>query len=175
MFFKNFNHVLYDFTVKTDSQKYHDVVQDLTTRVTTYIKPKDLDSLCSSYLINDNDTPELIAQLLYGNSELHWVIMYINEIADIYSEWPLSEANLMSYCIEKYGSALYDTRWTIKIPEMIVMNRSLIESLYGTDYAVDVTNWDFEVQQNEQKRFIKVIKPEFIGEFVDQFMSNLIK
>jgi len=173
MYFKNFKHVLYDFTVKTDSSVNIDTVQDLTTRVSTYITPKELDMLCELYMIKDGETPEMIANSFYENPLLHWVILYINEITDFYSDWPMSELQLVNHCTTVYGSALYDTRWTVKIPENIVMDRHLIENLYGSAYAVDVTNWDYEVQQNEQKRFIKVIKPIYVGEFVNKFISNL--
>jgi hypothetical protein len=173
MYFKDFRNILYDFTTKTDKSKYVDIVSDLTTRVTTFIKPKDMDSLCDSYIITNDETPEQIAYKIYGNSEFHWTILYINEIADIYAEWPLSEAKLTNYCQDKYGSTLFDTKHTVKIPEYVVMDREAIESLYGIDFAVDVTNWDIEVQENEAKRFIKVIKPQFIGTFVEKFMKSL--
>lgn len=175
MYFKNFDNLIYDLTIKTDKEQNVHIIPDLTTRVSTYYRPKDLEVICNVYMINNNETPEQIAYKIYKDPLLHWTILYINEISDVYSEWPLTESKLVEYCQDKYGSSLYDTRWTVKIPEQIVMDRPLIEELYGMDYAIDVTNWDYEVDKNEQKRFIKVIKPEYIGTFVSQFMSNLTK
>jgi hypothetical protein len=174
MYFKNFKNILYDFSIKTDKEKYYDVLADITTRVTTHISPEGLSALCDSYMINNGETPEMVALKMYKNPELHWTILYVNEISDTYSQWPLTEAQLSDYCTRSYGSTLHDTKWVIKIPENIVMDRSVIENLYGADYAVNVTNWEFEVQKNEQKRFIKIIKPQYIGEFVDRFLGSLV-
>ena len=36
------------------------------------------------YDVKDGETPEIIAHKLYGDSELHWVILLINNITDRY-------------------------------------------------------------------------------------------
>ena len=38
------------------------------------------------YDVQDGETPEMIAYKYYGDAELHWVIMVINDITDYYSD-----------------------------------------------------------------------------------------
>lgn len=173
MYFKRVPNVYYDYTIRSDKQKIIDVVSDITTRVSLSIKPENLSVMCETYLVADFDTPEQIALRKYGDPLLHWTILYINEIADIYSDWPMSEVSLQKFCEEKYGSAINDTAYSLKLPEQIVMDKIAIEKLYGSEYVYDVSNMEHERQINEQKRLIKLIKPIFIGKFVSEYLSKL--
>lgn len=68
---------------------------------------EDLESVFTSfefYKIQENERPDQIAQRVYNDSELDWVIILTNNIQDYYSDWPLSNAELHNYLIEKYGS-----------------------------------------------------------------------
>lgn len=174
MYFKKFPNAIYDFTIKTDAVPYRDIICDLTTRVNTYIKSDDMDDLCDIHMIQNDELPEHIAFKLYGDPLLHWTILYINGICDMCSQWPLSEAKLKTYAMEKYGTNINSVKHTVKLPENIVMDRVAIEAMYGPSYAADVTNWEYEIQQNEYKRFVKVIKAEFIGNFVDEYFKSLV-
>lgn len=175
MFFKNFNNVIYNFSSDKSSTQITERVMDLTTRVSLRIDKKDLSNLCSSYIIEQGDTPEIVADKLYKNSELHWTILYINKIADVYSQWPLSEFDLREFCKEKYGTEIDSVKHSIKIPENIVMDKNYILSNYDSNTCVDITNWEYESQKNDEKRIILVIKPTLITTFVNQFMENLVE
>jgi len=56
------------------------------------------------YYIEDNQRPDVLAQELYGDSELDWVILTSNNITNIRNQWPLNHDDLHSYMLEKYGS-----------------------------------------------------------------------
>ena len=56
------------------------IVTDLMRRVKVRAKIKDEASLYDSYDVTDGDTPESIAFKFYGNSELHWVILMLNNV-----------------------------------------------------------------------------------------------
>lgn len=56
------------------------------------------------YIITENERPDQIAEKLYGDSELDWVILITNNIINIQDQWPLSLDNFNRYMIEKYGS-----------------------------------------------------------------------
>ncbi len=71
---------------------YNDqIVKDIFTRV----RPADAGIInytdLMKYHIKDYDTPETIAYELYGDSELHWVIILINDIQNIHEDWPLGQ------------------------------------------------------------------------------------
>jgi len=56
------------------------------------------------YLISDSDTPEILADKVYGNPEAHWLILMTNDIVDPQYDWPLNSTNFNNYIIKKYGS-----------------------------------------------------------------------
>jgi len=56
------------------------------------------------YAIKDSDTPETLAEKIYGNAEAHWIILYANNIYDPYFDWPMNEKVFEKYIIKKYGS-----------------------------------------------------------------------
>ena len=56
------------------------------------------------YYIEDQQRPDILAQELYGDSELDWVILTTNNITNVRDQWPLSHNDLYSYMLEKYGS-----------------------------------------------------------------------
>ena len=56
------------------------------------------------YDVKEGIRPDMIAQELYDNSELDWVILTSNNITNIRNEWPLSHNDLQEYMLEKYGS-----------------------------------------------------------------------
>ena len=56
------------------------------------------------YYIEDNQRPDVLAQELYGDSELDWVILTTNNITNVRDQWPLSHNDLHTYMLEKYES-----------------------------------------------------------------------
>ena len=39
------------------------------------------------YLVPEGETPEQVANRIYDDPNLHWVIMIINDMSDIYEQW----------------------------------------------------------------------------------------
>lgn len=56
------------------------------------------------YIVRDGDTPEILAEKLYGNPEAHWIILMANEIVDPHYDWPMNDRMFRKYIIAKYGS-----------------------------------------------------------------------
>jgi len=68
---------------------------------------EDLASVITSfeyYSIVDGERPDIIAERVYGDPNLDWVILIANNIIDYQNDWPLSSTELNSYLMEKYGS-----------------------------------------------------------------------
>ena len=55
-------------------------------------------------LIKEGDRPDTIAAELYNDPELDWIILTTNNITNIRDQWPLSNNDLHSYMLDKYGS-----------------------------------------------------------------------
>ena len=56
------------------------------------------------YLIEEGERPDTLAKKIYDNEELDWVILITNNITNIRDQWPLSNNDLNSYMLDKYGS-----------------------------------------------------------------------
>jgi hypothetical protein len=56
------------------------------------------------YDIQEGETPEIIAEKLYGNPEYHWIVMLANDRYDYISDFPLSQAELEQFVYQKYGN-----------------------------------------------------------------------
>ena len=154
------------------------------------------------YYIEDNQRPDILAQELYGDSELDWVILTSNNITNIRDQWPLSHNDLYAYMLEKYGSetnilGIHHSE-TVKIVDeynRVVLNSglevdanftftfvgtvtsstgSLIRVNFGGSNSntitpvASITNYDYEVKVNEEKRKIRILKPQFLGAFLTE-------
>jgi hypothetical protein len=83
---------------------------DITKRVgfKSYIKKNS--EFFAEYQVSDGDTPEVVANKIYGDSGLHWVVMLFNDVINPYYDWPLSQRNLEAYSFNKYrGETLFLT------------------------------------------------------------------
>ena len=62
----------------------------------------------SLYQIQNGDTPEIIAEKLYGSQHLYWLILLFNKKFNQYTDWSLEQTNLENYYKYKYpGTALF--------------------------------------------------------------------
>lgn len=54
--------------------------------------------------VTDGDTPEILAEKVYGDSGAGWMITMANKMVDPQWEWPLEYRDFNKYIIGKYGS-----------------------------------------------------------------------
>jgi hypothetical protein len=125
--------------------------------------------LYSPYTIIDGETPEMVADKVYGDPTLHWVILLTNEIIDPRYDWCLSQEHLYSYCQQVYGS---DPAQVYGTHHYVDPNTGLI---VDSDFsgAVSVSNYDYEDQLNEKKRVIKILNPSLVNEFIKEFNAAM--
>ncbi len=100
MYFKSFPYTFYSLDNTTTVQ----VVTNITNRVALSDEVKQNLSLFDEYDIKDGETPELLADKVYGNPELHWLILHYNDIIDPRFDLPLSTNDLNKYVEGKYAS-----------------------------------------------------------------------
>ena len=58
----------------------------------------------TKYKVIGDDRPDNVANEIYGNPNLDWVILLSNNIQNIQTEWPLPQTSLDEFFLEKYGS-----------------------------------------------------------------------
>jgi len=100
MYFKSFPYTYYSL----DDASTVQVVTNITSRVTLSDEVKSNLGLYDEYDIKDGETPELVADKFYSNSQLHWLILHYNDIIDPRFDWPLDTNNLTRYINGKYNN-----------------------------------------------------------------------
>ena len=168
MYFKSFPVIPYDS--KGDLQ-FKDVT-NLLRRVGMRTKLKTNTFLYDTYSVKEGETPEMIAHKLYGDSELHWIIMLVNEITDRYHQWPMSGMQFLDYINDKYsnpdGIHHYETTQTSGDTKIkIEVENDVDEDAYTG--LTPITNREYEENEQDKKRKIRLVDPNFIGQFVDEF------
>lgn len=156
----------YDYTINTDDGNIIFAVPDLLMKVDIFYDLPSLDQLTAKYVITANETPEHISMSMYGDAKLHWTILFINKITDMGEQWPIPDTLLFSLVENPDAISHYEYKGE-------VMDLDWIESQYGEDLAIPFTNLDVAVRDNDNRRLIKVIRPEHISMFVTAIMSRL--
>ena len=176
MYFSSFPVIPYgstDGTVKN--------VTNLLRRVAIRTKVKSNAALYDTYNVKNGETPEIIADKLYEDPELHWVVLLINNVTDRYHDWPMSEQQFSTYVNEKYSNPDGIHHYEISqesgdtTQKIEVYDPDLISSdtdAYTSETAI--TNREYEESEQDKKRKIRLLDPEFIDQFVDEF-KNLMK
>jgi hypothetical protein len=175
MYFDSFPTILYD----SKGQGNPKIVTNLMKRVALRSKAKDNAMLYDTYDIKNGETPESIADKLYEDPELHWVILITNDITDRYHQWPMLEQQFNTYVNEKYDNP--DGVHHYEITQSSGSDRTKIEvynntALYTGDAdfyssASTVTNREYEEREQDNKRKIKLLDPRFVDTFVEEFKS----
>ncbi len=165
----------------------------------------DLDQAITSfnyYTIKEGMRPDVVAQELYDNSELDWVVLISNNITNIRNEWPLDHNDLHEYLLEKYisesnisGVHHHETIQIIDQYSRLIMEENLeVDSIFNFEFrgtvesstgsliklnlggtsitkinpVRSITNYQYEVKLNDEKRRIKVLKPGFLSAFISE-------
>ena len=119
----------------------------------------------------------MIAHKLYGDSELHFVIMLINYITDRYHQWPMSLPQFQEFINDKYddpdGIHHYESTQTSGDTKVKIEVFNEVDSDAYTGLT-PITNREYEENEQDKKRQIRLLDPSYIEQFVDEF-EKLIK
>jgi hypothetical protein len=117
------------------------------------------------YDIVEGETPEIVAETIYGNAQYHWIVMLVNDRYDYLADWPLTQANLDQYVIDKYGDAANS------VHHYEDANGNYVS--YDYPSAVPFTNANYEAEVNESKRRIKIISKQLLSTILKNFKDEI--
>ena len=171
MFFENFPIIAYD-SVGNGEYK---AVTDLLRRVALRSKVRSNVLVFDTYDVKQGETPEMLADKLYNDPELHWVILLINDITDRYHQWPMNNNQFIAYLNDKYSNV--DATHHYEISQ--VSGDTTIKINIGTDNtehsgASIVTNREYEEERQDELRKIRLLNPIYIDPFVSEY-EKMIK
>lgn len=137
-------------------------------------------NLYEKYKIIGNDRPDNVAEKVYGNPDLDWLVLLTNNIIDFYNEWPMSDTEFYDHLTQKYAGKNYnDAIYYVTQEIRDSSNRILLkgnlrvdsdftfynpEKQVTTNPVVAKSYFDFEQEENDKKRSIFLLKKEYASE-----------
>jgi hypothetical protein len=144
----------------------------------------------SKYTIPGNLKPYQVSHNIYGSKDYEWVILIVNDITNVYDQWPLSSVELEKKINEKYGTRQNETKhWRTKevkndkniviVPGGLIVEESYTyrlpngEFIPKSDLIERITNYEYELEKNDEKRNIYLLYPDVLDKFVTEYDQSL--
>ena len=168
MYFANFPLIVYD-SVGDGNFK---IVTNLLKRVALRTKVRTNTLLYDTYDVKEGETPEMIADKLYDDPELHWVVLFVNNITDRYHQWPMNFGQFNTFIADKYSNI--DAVHHYEISQ--TSGDTSVKIDIGTDTTgyseadlTTITNREFEEERQDTLRQIRLLDRSYIEQFVQEF------
>tara|TARA_B100001996_G_scaffold370214_1_gene344385 strand:- start:563 stop:1207 length:645 start_codon:yes stop_codon:yes gene_type:complete len=189
------------FSSRNSSTEYVRV-KNLFRRVKLRDDLQNVFTLFDKYFIPDEVRPEQVADELYNDPGLDWVVLLTAGITNVRDQWPLPSRELYNYADNKYGTELNAIRYyeTKEVKDssgrLIIPAKKVVDSNFtipdpSSSTATlnpvgGVTNFEYETRINEDKRGIYLLKPIYLGQYLNdmrqimryqdssQFVSNRV-
>ena len=139
----------------------------------------------TKYIVQGDDRPDTVASKVYDDPTLDWVVLMANNIINVQSEWPMSQADFHAYITNKYdeetlysGIHHYESREVKTTDNSIIISAgqrvgvgqsvsyyddALGQHVRATDVELTVTNYTHEEKLNNDKRNIFVLKASYLN------------
>ena len=183
-------------------------IKNLFRRAKLYDYLSENVSIFNKFVIGDGDRPDTIAESLYNDSSLDYVVVLVAGITNINHEWPLQDFQVYDYALQKYGTEskmfedhhyetfeIKDDKGRQILPPNLIVDKdfkmdgsalrfnstyTLISEAGNTqlddknEYTVStdniaraVSNFEYEISENEKKREINVLRNGYLNIFIN--------
>tara|TARA_B100000427_G_scaffold132763_1_gene110501 strand:+ start:286 stop:942 length:657 start_codon:yes stop_codon:yes gene_type:complete len=150
-------------------------------------------TLFDKYEIPMGYNPDMVADEVYGSSELDWVVLITAGIINVRNEWPLSDSDIHDFALDKYGGNINGTRFyetkevknsegRIILPKGKVVDSNFVftyydngrQSVSGTTVRTGISNYEYEVRINEDKKDIHLLKLGHLQQFLNDMRDIMV-
>ena len=147
-------------------------------------------TLFNKYEIVEGARPDTVAEELYGDAELDWVVLMTAGIINVRNEWPLSDRQIYNYSLELYGTQLndvhhYETREVKDANGRLILPKGkVVDSTFkipNPDFYIEtispingISNYEYEVRKNDAKRSIFLLKESYLQQFLNDMREEMI-
>ena len=87
-----------------NSSRDYVLIKNLFRRTKIYDYLKDNISILDKFTIGIGDRPDMVAEELYGDPTLDYVVILVSGITNITHEWPMHDYQVYDFALSKYGS-----------------------------------------------------------------------
>lgn len=152
-------------------------------------------TIFNKYEIMEGARPDTVAEEIYGDDQLDWVVLLTAGIINVRDEWPLSDREIYDFVESKYGLANinsnhhYETK-EIKdsIGRLILPSGQVVDSNFSVTYSENgtyvtptssntisgVSNYEYEVLKNNRKRSIFVLRSQYLQQFLNDMRDIMV-
>ena len=165
------------------------LIKNLFRRVKLRDDVQNVLTIFNKYEIPDGSRPDLVARELYGSEEYDWLVIVSAGITNIRNEWPLSDNTLYDFALEVYGNQLNDVHHyeTTEVRDatgrLILPAGKVVDSDYTIadpnnklltlNPVIGIGNYEYEVRENNKKRSIYLLKPEYLQQAVNDIKKQM--
>ena len=134
------------------------------------------------YYIRDGVRPDVVAEDVYGESGLDWVVLTSANIINVRDQWPLDSREMYNFASNKYGKDLNqirhyvttevkDSSGRLVLPKGKVVDQGFTipdptSSTATLNPVAGVTNYEYETSLNDKRRDIYILDPKYLGMFL---------
>ena len=146
-YFRELPNIAYQspLTHKNSSRDYI-LIKNLFRRTKLFDFLKNNVSVLDKFTIGIGDRPDTVAEELYGDATLDYVVVLVAGIININQEWPLPDNKVYDFALEKYGSE--EKMNEIKYYETLEIVDDQNRQILPPDLIVDV---DFKIDGTVNK------------------------
>lgn len=165
-------------------------VKNLFRRVKLRDDLQNVFTVFDKYQIKDGARPETVAKELYGSVRYDWVVLITAGITRVRDQWPLADKDLYDYALNIYGNDLnnvhhYETT-EVKDSEgrLILPSGKVVDSNFTIpnpsnriatlNPVVGISNYEYEVRKNQQKRSIYVLRKIYLQQFINDTRKSMV-
>jgi len=153
-FFANIQQITYDGRLVIDITKSYDIIDRFKNQI----------ELFEIYTIQDGERIEQISEKFYGDQDLFWIILMMNDITDPFYDYPITSQELEAKLALKYTPSELGT----------VRHHVLNGMIYGNvdpspGISTPVTFREYEIDMNDERRKLKIPKKQYIQQIVREF------
>ena len=171
VYFQQFPKLQYD--IKGDGNV--NVIPDIFRRIKLKNKIRDNLVILDKYDLTDGEKPEDVAFKIYGSVDYYWVVLLVNNVVDRYYDWPMGFQEFENYVNDKYAEPGAIHHFEVK------QTSGRQEGLEPEDYshfievnadhpgAQSVSNYEYEQRLQNKKRQIKILNPDYLSSFIEEF------
>ena len=174
---RNDRNSAYDYQVVKNIFKRAVVRDDIFNEITAFTK----------YSVVGDERPDQVAYQFYNDSGLDWVILATNNIIHVRDEWPMGNQDFLTYLNGKYTEAelanihhyetkiIRDSSGTLiqpegkRVPAGYTVNFLDNGTLRSESSLTSFSFLEHETDLNDAKRNINILRPEFLGLFLENF------
>ena len=168
---------VYDYETVKNIFKRAIIRNDIFDEITAFTK----------YSVRGDERPDQVADRMYNDPTLDWVVLTTNNIIHVRDEWPMGNQDFLTYLNDKYTAEELANIHHYETEVVRDSNGRLIQLSGITvpeDHSVTfvdndvlrteskITSFSFlehETNLNDAKRDINILRPEYLNLFLEEF------